>query len=82
MQQSHLCGNALVRVKSNKASQQVKFALSYASFGMLFKWDATEFRESLFHITKFQGVGPVCLVGRAEYTEYFEDLVDFTVAHK
>jgi len=49
---------------------------------MFFHWDSAELGERLFHITQFKCIRPVRFMRRAEYPEYLEDLIDFTVAHE
>lgn len=45
-------------------------------------WDASEAREGWFEVRELEGIWPVVLVWGAKHLEYFEDLVDFTVAHE
>jgi len=49
---------------------------------VLVHWDAAETREGGLEVGKLQGVRPVVFVGCAKDFKYFEDLVDFTVAHE
>ena len=47
---------------------------------MLLHWDTVEFGEAGFEVGQLQSIRPIVLVGRAKHFEYFENLIDFTVA--
>lgn len=81
MKQRHLCTDALVRVQGGHALQQVDLQLVQGRRVLLHR-DTVELGEASLEVGQLQGVRPVALVGRAEHLEYFENLIDLTVARE
>lgn len=79
MQQSHLRADALVGIQCSHALEQVDLELVERR-RVLLHGNAVELGEGRLEVRQLQGIGPVVLVGRAEHFEYFEDLIDLTVA--
>lgn len=73
--------NALVGVEGDETGEEVDFELVEGG-GVLVHGHAAELGEGGLEVSELQSIGPVALVWRAKHLEDFEDLVDFTVAHK
>ena len=81
MVQSLQRANAFIGVQCHKASQKVDFKL-VESLCVFCHRHTFELRECRFEVFELQCVGPVVLIRRSEYFEYFENLIDLTVSHE
>ena len=79
MQQSHLGADALVRIESSHALEEIDLQLVEGG-RVLLHGNSAELGEARLVVRQLQGVGPVVLIGRTEHLEYFENLIDLTVA--
>ena len=72
---------APVWIQRNQAAQQVDLEL-VKSGCMVTHRHARELGEGPFEVAKFKCIGPVVLIWSTKNLEYFEDLVNFGVAHE